>query len=226
MLGGIRWHLESVTHLTKLRWLALCKEERRLIECRTIDLILLILSHVETQTPCSDHCSDSWQQRWWANPVLLQQMSASSAARTDPGTAALQRVIISRVTIHCSTLTSRVQLTAVINYPLCSNRNRFPVVSLVRRDFLQASHWPISAHQRATHTREKKSEEKYDGGNWRKQIGLSSSSQLKLMLQTTIRPISFTAYHRHQCSDRSPARLFAAHLHPFVNLLVFCLEKD
>ena len=155
MLGGIRWHLESVTHLTKLRWLALCKEERRLIECRTIDLILLILSHVETQTPCSDHCSDSWQQRWWANPVLLQQMSASSAARTDPGTAALQRVIISRVTIRCSTLTSRVQFTAVINYPLCSNRNRFPGVSLVRRDFLQASHWPISAHQRATHTREK-----------------------------------------------------------------------
>ena len=99
--------------------------------------------------------SVSWQQQWWANPVLLQQMSASSAARTDPGTAALQRVIISRVNPRCSALTSRVQLTAVINYPLCSNRNRFPGVLLVRMEILQDSHWPISAHQRATHTREK-----------------------------------------------------------------------
>ena len=150
-------------------------------------------------------------------------MSASSAARTDPGTAAVQRVIISRVNPRCSALTSRVQLTAVINYPLCSNRNSF----LTSYWSLKASHWPISAHQRATHTsREKKSYEKYDSGNWRKQIGLSSTLQLKLRLQTTIRPISFTAYHRHQCSDRSPAWLFAAHLHPFVNLLLFCFEKD
>lgn len=135
MLGGIRWHLVSVTHLTKLKWLALCKEERRLIECCTIEQIRdpahFIHPCGDTDTRFRSQCdSVSWQQRWWANPVLLQQMSAASAARTDPGTAALQRVIISRVNPGCSALTSSVQLTAVINYPLCSNRNSF-----------LASHW-------------------------------------------------------------------------------------
>ena len=37
----------------------------------------------------------------------------------------LQHVIISRVNPGCSALTSRVQLTTVINYPLCRNRNSF-----------------------------------------------------------------------------------------------------
>ena len=155
--------------------------------------------------------------------MLLKQMSAATAARTDPGTAALQHVIISRVNPHCSELTSRVQHTAVINYPLCSNRN----------SFLASYYWsgkpffgiliglcPHTSKSNTYHKREK-SDEKYDGGNWRKQIGLSSTLQLqlKLRLQTTIRPISFTAYHRHQGSDRSPAWVFAARLHPFLNLL-------
>ena len=156
MLGGIRWHLVSVTHPTKLKWLVLCNEEQGVNKIKMFRPLapqpsqLSLSFHAETQTTDSDLDTLSVTPSLGNRGDELTPCYCSSLQCLQPLQheliRELQRVIISRVNPRCSTLTSRMQRTEVINYPLCSNRNSF-----MASYWLEKPHFsPLSAYQRAT----------------------------------------------------------------------------